>query len=229
MTESTIENPRSLSGMNHSALSSYSVDADVERLLQYTQQKFGQDQIVQAKEDFFWLMGKVFHDDDFYEARMTYFLDTYLFERPIRTNNRTLNSPLYLFKDETPIGFEITSFRHSLFHIKRLNAQKVLVNDLLEGQSFEVHGKPGESFKHLENKQILQGFVYRTKDQSFWSKGIIYHPIPANSIILRSVKQFQNDPNISFTKILGLFAKQNLRYLRQGHNDPKKIYSEQLS
>lgn len=209
------------------ALLPLSVEQEVEQLLSYAQRKFGQDQLVQAKEDFFWLMGRVFHDDDFYEERMTYFLDIYLFERPLRRQASAQNSPLFIYRadsDVSPIG--IYSFRHSLFQVTKVEKNTLFVDDLLEGQPLIVTSKPGEHFSQMTTKQIFQGFIYRSARGNELSRGLIYHPSGVNSLILKSVRIFQSDLTLSFSKVLGLLAKNHLRHLRQDHLDPKRIYAE---
>src|SRR5690348_11676201 len=70
------------------------IDTDLENLLAWAKTQFSEEELIQAKEDYFWKFGKVFHDDSFYESRMFYFIDYFLLERPLsRMAANTLRSP----------------------------------------------------------------------------------------------------------------------------------------
>ena len=60
-----------------------SLDEAMEALIHWTGSQIGSEDVIRACEEFAVTTGKVFHDDDFYDSRMSHFMDHYLFERTI--------------------------------------------------------------------------------------------------------------------------------------------------
>ncbi len=217
------------------------IDDLVELVISYAHQLAGTAEIVAASERFFVENGKVFHDDTFYDPRMTYFFDHFVFERPL-TGGRTgpLATPyehfLAAIRDQgttvAPAVMELLNvlrdYRHSLFQIIKLENHRLVLADLLVPGRLTVTARPGESFRGLEKKNIFQGFVFANGDIAQMSPGIILHPQRAARLIKRFLKQSQKVENFSRKITLTRLASLQLRYLRHRHVDPKAIYLAEL-
>src|SRR4051812_1919674 len=84
--KSTVEASKD-SASSAPATSGRDVDVDdvIEEFILWAQTAFGNDEIVTAREEFFKRSGKVFSDDSHFASHMSYFLDFFLFERPLST------------------------------------------------------------------------------------------------------------------------------------------------
>jgi hypothetical protein len=211
----------------------HTLDEQFEEILLWAQNRIGNEELVQAREEFFWKMGKVFHDDPFYENRMNYFLDYFILERPAREKQSAEAShrtPFNLFEDEKgqcqngPIA--MTGFRHSVFEVRKHQSDSVLVIDLITDKKFEISARPTESFRLLQKKQIFQGFVYELGEVHYLSRGLLFHPDRAAKIVKKTIKNARKSGEFSDQRLLSTFAKHNLRFLRHSNLDPKRIYSE---
>lgn len=211
------------------------IDDHLEEVLLWAQKRFGNEEIVQAKEEFFWKMGKVFHDDSFYEQRMNYFLDYFLLERPVREKNELglMNrTPIMILEDDetrtTSFPLLLSGYHHAIFEVKRHLTDSIVIIDLFSGDKFEVSARSNESFKLLQRKQVFQGFIYEVGDKRYLSRGLLFHPDRVIKIIKKTIKTVKKAKDFNPQRLLSNYAKHNLRYLRHSNLDSKRIYVEAL-
>src|SRR5690606_37182523 len=97
----------------------------------------------------------VFHDDSFYDNRMSYFLDYFLFERQVSGRGLT---PFLMFMDryaaDLPADLKtrltgLADHRHSLFRILKLQPTLMVLEDVLEPSKPTIVARPGETFRGL--------------------------------------------------------------------------------
>src|SRR5690606_23808253 len=110
------------------------IDDELEAALVWAQQYFGDEEVIQAKEEFFWKTGKVFYDDPFYESRMAYFIDHFLLERPAGPSESAseLTTPFRKFsKARTESGAEVhlQSFQHSIYQTLKVASHTFIAPD----------------------------------------------------------------------------------------------------
>ncbi len=209
------------------------IDDQLENILAWAQSKFGDDEFIEAKEEFFLNSGKVFYDDSFYEQRMGYFLDYFLLERPIESKlEKTPFSEYMLQPQATPWSSKDDSLRdfcHSLFQVLKNQDNQLLVLDLINDQKIKIIARKNESFTAIQRKDLLQGYIYKSQNHYYLSHGLVFHPTKLSRFIKKEIKKSKNSSSFNRLKLLLSLAKQNLKYLRHIHVDPKRIYAELFS
>jgi hypothetical protein len=217
----------------------YPVDDMVEVATLWASELLGQDEVVAAREEFFAQTGKVFHDDAFYDARISYFIEHFLFERPIsgagRTASLTGMIPYQLFVrravDISPIDEKtkvviasLAQARHSLFQVEKVRASSLVVKDLLIPQKILITAKADETYRAFDSGTIFQGFVFRLPETCHLGSGLIIHPYRAKAMIRRHIKLSRKSGSTAERPLLCKLATLQLRHLRHRHVDAKTIY-----
>jgi len=223
----------------HLATSAANIDDLMEWFITWTHQTAGTAEVVYSSERFYLDFGKVFHDDSFYSARTSYFFDYLIFERRLSSQSllasegstpyQFLRGQLQAQPDALPqlihervLG--LGEFRHSLFQILKINEKSMLLQDLLAATKITVQAKPMETFRGLENKTILQAFVFPLSGINQLSSGIVLHPQKANRLIKRCIKKARASDDFNAKSLLSRLATVQIRYLRHRHVSPKLIY-----
>jgi hypothetical protein len=213
------------------------LDDLIENLIAWTHLVAGDTEIVAAREQFFADNGKVFHDDSVYDARMSYFFDLLLFERALPAGGeRQLMTPYERFLQVVEQrGSEISDavlrrlkvlgdFRHSVFQLLKVDPQTIVLQDLLNDTRVTVSARPGETFRGLERKTLIQGFVFMMGETNHLSHGLILHPAKTTRVVKKLLKQAQKSESFSRKTVLSRLASLQVRHLRHRHVDPKTIY-----
>ncbi len=216
------------------------VEELLEQLIGWTHDVVGTAEIVTAHERFHLENGKVFHDDPFYDARTTYFFDHFIFERKLaghgaRSDSYSGLTPCQLFlaraqKETPPLPIGVTEaidslshFRHSVFQIQKISEKTMTLVDLIDSARISIQAKPREHFRGIEKKTIIQGFLFNLGLHHYLSSGLILHPLKANRLIKKLIKQNLKSGH-NRKQVLPLLAVLQLRYLRHKHVHPKLIY-----
>lgn len=215
-----------------------SLDDVVESIIAWAQAAFGTAAIVAAQEQFFANMGKVFTDDSFYDARISYFFDWFLLERSITTDNVTpyaiaaqqLSQHNIITTPENKYWLDgLGQYRHSLFEIAKVQDTSMVLVDLLQGQKLTVKARKGqESFCALDKKALFQGFVYQFADINHLSHGFVLHPAKVAPILKKHIKVAKKSADFSAYRELCHYASLQLRYLRHRHVEARTIYQAGL-
>ena len=209
------------------------IDDQLENILSWAQNKFGDNEFIEAKEDFFLNSGKVFYDDTFYEQRMGYFLDYFLLERPLTRQGTETPFSEYMAQPQAHLWTSkedsLHKFCHSLFLVLRSQSNSLIVLDLINDQKIKIMARKNESFTAIQRKDLLQGYLYQSQDHYYLSHGLLFHPSKLSRFIKKEIKKAKNCSEFDQLKFLLDLAKQNLKYLRHIHVDPKRIYNELFS
>jgi hypothetical protein len=242
-------NERRVTAKQLAALDDPTVDDLIEALIAWTHQAVGDAEIVAARDQFFVENGKVFHDDSVYDARMSYFFDLLLFERALAGGSaRPLATPYEQFVKElddratgTPGSVPdvllrrakaLGDFRHSLFQILKVDATTVVLQDLINEGKVTATARPGETFRGLEKKTLIQGFLFSLEPRgkgpapTYLSQGLILHPAKATRTVRRLLKTAKKSENFARKSFLAKLATLQVRHLRHRHVEPKTIYGD---
>ncbi len=208
---------------------SHPCDVAIENIVHWVQERFGAVQLVKAKDEFFAKTGKVFHDEEHYHRRMSYFIDFFVFQRP-------LESPAFTYEGITPHdaylaefpGQEPIMFRHSLFRVNRKQKDKLVLKDLFSNKLVLISSRPSESFLGVEKGHLLQGFVYSVGMENLLSRGVLFHSDSALPFLKKAIKILKKVGNHSEVKFLAHTASCQLRQFRLAHIESKHIYKDLL-
>jgi hypothetical protein len=216
------------------------VDELVEQMITWTHQAAGTAEVVAARDQYFAAFGKVFPEDAFYDARMAYFFDHFLFERPIAPAPGASSSmpatPYETFaarsrEAEGGASAHLATLggaRHSLYRVLKVSERTLVVADLVTPGKLTATARAGETFRGLEKKALFQGFLYPTPDGMRISHGIIIHPRRVARMIARYLKRQKKSETFAKRTVLARLAHLQLKYLRHRHVDPKTFYEAEL-
>jgi hypothetical protein len=202
--------------------------------------------IVSAQELFFQKNGKVFADDTFYDLRLNYFFDCFLF-CPTNQYNPTIVSRIHpctnLFEfisqlDSGPIEkAESTPYRdyrmmtrpiHSVFKIIKIDTKWLFIKDLFTKNSFHIKCRENQIFVGLSKGSLLQGFLYLCSDGTITSPGCFVHPTLCTTMVNQAIQKTR--ANLGTKAVLmEKLAFAQIKHFRMKHVSPKIIYREQIS
>lgn len=217
------------------------LEALTEVVLLWAKEVFGQDQIVAALADFHKLTGTFNFDDAFYHERTSYFLDYFVFQRPLPphlTNGDGAATPLHCFLKAQAIAShglpqrvneafsDLVAFRHSVFAIAKVLPTSCVVVDLVTKVRLEIEGQGRHIFEQMPKALIFQGFIFNFDGKNHISQGIICHSHDARRYIKANVKQAMKAKDFSELGLLFSLAKQNLAFARLKRIDAKTAYSQ---
>lgn len=215
---------------------SANLDDLLEFLISWSQDTFGVDDLVGARDEFWVQTGKAFTADPFYDARISYFFDHYLFERPIVLDDlqatpyqhylRRLDQGLVapLPEDLESAVRALGAYRHSFFQILKVQDKSMTIEDLLEKRRLLIRSKGDEIFAGIEKKNIFQGFVFRNGEVAHLSQGFVLHPVRIAGLLKRHLKIHKKAKTTDQLPLLFKLASLHIRHLRHKHVDPKTIY-----
>jgi len=214
------------------------IDAAIEKLTHWAEREFGNDELVSAREEFFSKFGKVFYDDPFFGSRMSYFINHYLFERPITKQGIKNITPVRYYLDTNPertnaatiqATHELSLCIHGIFQVVKIrNNEDAIFLNLLTNDKIPMRLPKNYRLFGLKKNQILQGFVFRTQVGYHPAAGIAYHPDGVFQILKKAIKMkdiVREDNHLGF---LGQTASTQLKAIRLKHVDPKTIYKTDL-
>lgn len=216
-----------------------SIDECLEIVVAWLESIAGKTYFMAPLDEFHAQFGKVNHEDDFYQARMNYFLEYCILERPM-TGNLSGRSPLSVFMERNA---QITSgdnsaaslwrtfcgFRHGVFQVVKSGENQIIIVDLLTERKLKVKSKAGETLKYFPRKSIFQGFIFGNGDQYVLGQGMIIHPEMASGQIMKFFKNHKKFPRFSAGEMAKMMALTNMRYLRMQHVNPHVIYGQIFS
>lgn len=202
------------------------LDEILELMLGWAEQHFGTDALVEAREKYFQDMGKAFAEDAFYDARMSYFFDQFLFEGvAAETLKRQLEARGLTPAEGVAAKLAgLMGFRHSLFQIAKVSDQQIVLKDLLQPAKLVVSAEGDQLFRGFEKKAILQAFVYQLADVRHLSRGLVVHPARVTPLIKKQLKVAQKAGETQTRALLCKYASIHMRHLRHKHVDAKVIY-----
>jgi len=210
----------------------YTTDELVERVVVWVQNIVGAQEFIRAKDDFYLLFGKVFPEDAFYEARMNYFLEYFVFVRPITEAVNPAHAgktPFVLFRESEAAVVQVPDnergVTHSLFQVVRHRKDSMVVRDLMTGTKHKIVPRHSETFCGFGKSDIFQGFVFSTGDLSHVSHGVVIHPRKVESIIKKTIKNVKKSLPDRSESLLRELAHLQIRAARHSHVNPKLIYN----
>ncbi len=214
------------------------VDIATENLLNWVTTIVSNDDFAAAKKNFSDKYGKVFPEDEMYDAWMDYFANIFMFERrpvvfagqtPFEAwrlqhvyHSRFASSDLY----RSVSG--LNGFVHSLFEITKVDQFRVNVYDLCRRQNLLVSVRDQERTDGLCKGEIFQGFLYYFEDDLYLGRGLLMHPREVSALVrshvLRSAKYDEKTTQETLVALAHIY----LRHVRHTHVAAGQIYRTRL-
>lgn len=187
-------------------------------------QDFYADEVVKARGEYDEIAGQVFEDDDFYDARVTAFLEWYLVERaldgqgvpPIVVAYRREQDP----ERKAATKAWATSHR-SLFEVTALSQGKVFLRDLLGGGHFEVNER--RQVHGVGEGDIVEARLLGYRGQVVFGRTFLYHPRGTREAILSHNRRIR-EAGGGRADVVGHIATLRIRVERYKHVPPRQIY-----
>ena len=213
----------------------------VEVILHWSHENFGIDEFIEAKKQFFDSFGRVFPDEDFYNQRISYFLDFFTFQRKIKKGQTSEEeTPFEQFikskfvnkikKDQLVESFkQLDDYRHSLFYVSKVSSNKLTLKDLFTKEKIEIGQHYHLFFEGFVPKSIIQGFIFNTKTIPYISQGVLTHPPNVTRIIRKIIKKLKPGESSQEYSLFTKLAKINLDIYKMRTQDSKKLYSQLFS
>ncbi len=163
----------------------------IEKVLTWSKDFFGEEEIVSAREEFYWKTGKVFEDDEVFEQRVKYFWHYFILERPVQAEKYVQKTPIEVCASEKvklPVFSpdELRRFYHGVFLVKKSNGVVLEVEDLLTGFKIRILSNDSSEFLGLDKSTIFQGYIFIRHGRVSLSHAVIIH----NQSLLAKIKKF---------------------------------------
>jgi hypothetical protein len=197
------------------------ISGQLEHIINWSVDTYGQDTFAKAKEEFYLLAGKFFYDDPYYHQRIHYFLDYFIFERKISDHLQKVNGEApyfeYINSDTFALSanddsvqksiLDLRNFKHSIYLVKKVSLSELTVVDLLSKEKFKLSPTDNQTFQGLQKGQVFQSYVYDWNGKYHLSKGVVLHPRQSWGVILKACKIFRKNQKIQPHSLIMSAAK----------------------
>jgi hypothetical protein len=187
-------------------------------------------EVVRAREEYMERTGRVFEEDEIYEARAVAFLEWYALDRlqgepPMTPAERFLGElKRGGGEDEQTLGPAVRSLctsHRGLFEVLQIGTQGVLLDDLSAGGRYLVHERrrlPGVSIG-----DVFEGRIVAHESEILFLRTFLFHPRQAVAAIhelARAHRREHRPPDELCDKVAAL----RVRCERYKHVPPVRIY-----
>jgi hypothetical protein len=180
-------------------------------------------EVVGARDEYSERTGRVFEEDELYEARTAAFLEWYACDRPsAREGQPPVVLALAGAGDDTRDALEAWASSHrSLFVVQGMAGPSVRLLDLLGGAEVEV--EEARRLHGVARGDILEARVVGFRERVRFGRTFLYHPAAAREAIVRQGLACMAGGG-SRADAVDLVARLRVRALRYKHVAPEKVY-----
>ena len=186
----------------------------------------GVDVFIHAKEEFFNQTGKVFHDDENYHRRMSYFLDYFIFARVLTALSPAHNFTPFEHYCQSHSQVQMQYFGHSLFKVQKILPTGLMIQDLCLNEKLKIQKQSDELFDGVVKNDVFQGFIFKLDNNFILSHGLIFHPTRSHRLILKMMKEAKKQGKFNQHSFLARCAHLQLKQSRLRHVDPRLVYAD---
>jgi hypothetical protein len=193
-------------------------------------------EVAAAKKEFFDEAGIMDEESQFFEMRMTQFLEWYLFTRPlslaigagrVTPAVRALEIEEFVMTaDERPAFESLACIRHSLFEFVRIRGEEIHIHDLLLDKPIVIYGSPIRI--GFSRDEIFDARLIPDGEQFHFSRAFCFHPAEASRYILAEIKKLRKSKNTSDEETFMLKAiKMRYKYEQYRHLKLDYVYTNE--
>lgn len=176
--------------------------------------------LLEAKEIYTKLTGKLNEEDHEYEARMNLFNDWYLYNYKFDAEKTIVENYLLDYPIEMEMIKSLLNFRYSLFQYKNKNHKKEIILEDLLAQDKITLSKESNLLGLVEN-DIFIGRVVVYKDKGHALKGISTIPLQALPNLKKEIKRLNT---FHYESFLLKLEELKIRSKHYAHLDASKIF-----
>lgn len=190
-----------------------------------------QEEVRQAKAEFFDNAGILDEHSDHFELRMSQFFDWYLFTREMKGYAQTPLEAVHMarelrFAPEEIVAIEkLRQHRHSLFQFIKLKDQDMTIKDLMTGEKLVVKQSPWTF--GFDPEEIFEARLIPEQNTWIFTKGFCFHPMDAKKYILSEIKRHKKDPDLNPEDMMLRLIKMRYKFERYRHVKIEMIYSNE--
>lgn len=189
-------------------------------------------EIKQARGEYFSLSGGVREDEPSFEPRIEAFTEWYVLDRVLGDGNKT-PLELYLSSKRGELGAEevevYEGFRNSqrgVFEFLKTRKEHLLVRDLSTRQKVAIFERRQPA--GLEKGAVLEARVLNFRGNPIFTKGIIYHPMEVRKFIVAEVKKLMKQDPAAYPQLVRWLSLARLRCDRYRRVDPVRLYRQTI-
>lgn len=180
--------------------------------------------LLEAKNLYIEITGKLNDDDDEYESRMNLFNDWYLFTHRESNGKRLVDDYIANHDLEPELAKAILNINYSLFQFKKKNLkQEIVLEDILHNEKV-VLSKENGPLAVLKD-DLFVGRVIMFEGKGYFLKGVCTLPQSVLSILKKESKKMRKLNNIlEEEKFLLKIENLKVRSKNYGHLDASRIF-----
>jgi len=181
--------------------------------------------LAQARAEYDERRGRVFEDEELWEAWSQAFLEWYVLER-VATGHEYPPAALALARETDPgrgaaLRALLTSLR-SLFELRKSNVGEVELHDLVGGGEFEVDEQ--RALHGVELGDVFEARLVGLRSKVSFTRTFWYHPAGTRNSIVAHVARLRKEGK-DRREIIDHMANLRVRCVRYKHMTPERVYA----
>ena len=167
------------------------IKESLNQLIDVATSEYHNNYIIEAKNEYQAVAGKIYEDDKSYDNCMALFIEWYIFDRIFPDTNQTL---LEILKNKENCSSNmlpiINIFKINilgLFVVKRISDHSVKVLNLFDNKIYEANETMGKLM--FSKNGVFGGRLIYHNDMYYFTGSFCFHPEKANNFIKQEVKQ----------------------------------------
>lgn len=194
----------------------------------YTSESF-QQELGDAKKEFFNNAGSLDENKPHYNLRMHQFYEWYFLTRPLKSYMKTPIEVCTLHRElrltsEDEIAIEILkNHRHSIFEYLKAKNENVYLKDLFRNEKMIVYHT--DLVFGFDEKEYFEARLVKLGDAYYFLKSFCFHPESAQKFIAMEVKVHQKNPDLNPDNFILRLNKMRYKFEQYKHVKPELIYT----
>lgn len=213
-----------------------SMDVILERLINYFTSNAYQEEVNDAKREFFERAGNFDEYSPDFEMKMSQFVDWYVFTRKLTKEGVTPielaldNSGFVIAEGDLSIYRNLRDNRHSLFEFLKVKNKDVYVKDLFTGEKHVIKESPVTV--GFNRDEVFEARLIPTDGGGFvFGKSFCIHPAEVKKFIEKEIKKIKSLPEeerkTAQEDLLGRLFRMRYKHEQYKHVNIHEIYSNE--
>ncbi len=200
-----------------------------ERLIVHYTSGDYQDDVADAKKEFFDDAGVVDEENIAFEMRMTQFLEWYLYTRNLIGLGMTPAQHAVDAKDfkrdpsEQEDFKKLANTRHSLFEFTKIRGEDIYVKDLFTKKKIVIRNSPISI--GFSRDEFFDARLIPDGEQFHFTKGFCFHPVEASEFILREIQKVQKSDVVMHESLMLRLLKMRYKFEQYRHLRLEYVYT----